>query len=187
MNLKLWCEGESIDRSWIIFCFVFSSSQHVIPPPSSQSIELLKPEKSSTSPSSQQNTLIVVDPNNVRRHSIDTSSVSPSHTNNSTVVKSQSTIMPVPLTESSNVSDQLPIPAMNRKKSVSSKERLFSVESMRRRSSTKSIEQLPKPPHHHTGQSSSDSIKRDEPNSLTSLKQSNLTVNPSDNVSQLIC
>lgn len=163
---------------------MFIFSQHVIPPSSSHLIELQKPEKNSIPIPNQHNTLLVIDPNTGRRHSMDTSSVTTTstyhQTNNSSVVKSQSTNMHLDTPETSNVSDQLPVPAMNRKKSVSSKERLFSVESMRRRSSTKSTEQLAKSPH--TGQSidQSETIKRDEPNSLPSLKQSTLTVNTFD-------
>jgi hypothetical protein len=67
---------------------------------------------------------------------------SPNHSNNNTVVKSQSTIMPLPLNNTSNVTEQLSLPTINRKKSVSSKERLFSVESLNRVSSTKSNEHL---------------------------------------------
>ena len=154
----------------------------MIPSASSQAIELQKQERNSI-PSSHtpQNTLFVVDPNTGRRHSMDTT-LDLSQLNNSNVVKSHSTGVHLDTKETGNVSDQLPIPAMNRKKSVSSKERLFSVESVRRRSSTKSVEQLVKTAP--TGQSAdqSESIKRDEPSSLTSLKQSSLTVNPFDHV-----
>lgn len=74
---------------------------------------------------------------------MDTSDLTPTHpSTNNTVVKSQSSIMPLPINNSSNVSDQLLSPTINRKKSVSSKERLFSVESLNRLSSTKSNENL---------------------------------------------
>jgi len=159
-------------------------SQHIIPPSSSHVIELQKSEKNSIPIQNQHNTLLVVDPNTGRRHSMDTSPVTTTsiyhQTNNSSVVKSQSTTMHLDTPETSNVSDQLPVPAMNRKKSVSSKERLFSVESMRRRSSTKSTEQLAKSPHTGHSTDQSESIKRDEPNSLPSLKQSTLAVNTVD-------
>jgi hypothetical protein len=81
----------------------------------------------------------MIDPNIQRRHSMDTSKLTPTHSTNNTVVKSQSTTMSLPIDNSSNVSEQLLSPPMNRKKSVSSKERLFSVESLHR---TKSNEHL---------------------------------------------
>jgi hypothetical protein len=75
---------------------------------------------------------------------MDTSQFSPTHQTNNTVVKSQSTFMSSPLNNSSNVSDQLLAPTTNRKKSVSSKERLFSVETLHRSPSSKSIEHFMK-------------------------------------------
>jgi hypothetical protein len=81
----------------------------------------------------------MIDPNIQRRHSMDTSKLTPTHSTNNTVVKSQSTTMSLPIDNSSNVSEQLLSPPMNRKKSVSSKERLFSVESLH---CTKSNEHL---------------------------------------------
>jgi len=76
---------------------------------------------------------------------MDTSQLTPTNNNNNnnnTVVKSQSTIMSLPINDSSNVSEQLVSPNINRKRSVSSKERLFSVESLHRMSLTKSNENL---------------------------------------------
>lgn len=112
-------------------------SQHTIPP-SSPSIEIHKPEKPTlTIP--LKNTL-TVDHHSHRRHSVDTSQHSPTHETGPIVVKSQSSIMPLQANESHNVSEQFLTPTMQRKKSVSSKERLFSVESLQRTSSTRSME-----------------------------------------------
>jgi hypothetical protein len=129
------------------------------------------------------NALIVIDSNSHRRHSMDTSQFMPNQTIGSSVVKSQSTIMSLPDDESSHIADQLNLPQMHRKKSVSSKERLFSVDSIHRTLSAKSIEHLMKVAT--TGQSSdrSDSTKFDEQNSLQSVKQRSSIVNTSSNVS----
>lgn len=116
----------------------------------------------------------MIDPNIQRRHSMDTSQYT--STSNNTVVKSQSTIMSSPQnTNSSNVSEQLLSPSINRKKSVSSKERLFSVESLTRSPSMKSNENLIKivtEPINNSPTSPDNprkpSIKRDE-NKSTSL------------------
>ncbi|CAF0865041.1 unnamed protein product [Rotaria sordida] len=165
-------------------------SQHVIPPVS-LSIEIHKPEKINSNIQSTNNNLtvlsntsLIVDPNIQRRHSMDTSQYSPTHLTTNTVVKSQSTIMPLPRDDSKDVSEQLLSPAMTPQKRVSSKERLFSVESLHRTSSTKSTEYLMKVAtqpssdidRRHSGtynlseQERKYSIKRDEP------KQTSLTV-----------
>ena len=166
-----------------------ASSQHVIPP-MSQAIQLHRPSKNAPGrqPPNQleisHNTLSVVDPNSPRRHSMDTSQFSPTHAANATVVKSQSTIMPLPLDVPSSVSDHLHLPSMTRKKSVSSKERLFSVDSLRRTSSSKSAERSSNPRLSQlSGHGRQDSIKEDEQNSATSLKQTSLAVTTADNVS----
>ncbi len=117
------------------------SSQHILPP-LSPPIKIHKPEKIHSNNQSK-NTLTVsslmVDPNIQRRHSMDTSQLNPISPTNNTVVKSQSTIMPLPINNSNDLSEQLLSPPMSRKKSVSSKERLFSVQSLHR---TKSNEHL---------------------------------------------
>jgi len=117
------------------------SSQHILPP-LSPPIKIHKPEKIHSNNQSK-NTLTVsslmVDPNIQRRHSMDTSQLNLISPTNNTVVKSQSTIMPLPINNSNDVSEQLLSPSMSRKKSVSSKERLFPVESLHR---TKSNEHL---------------------------------------------
>lgn len=156
----------------------------------SQAIQLHRPSKSATGrqPPNQleisHNTLSVVDPNSPRRHSMDTSQFSPTHAANATVVKSQSTIMPLPMDVPTSVSDQLHLPSMTRKKSVSSKERLFSVASLRRTSSSKSAERSSNPRLSQlSAHGRQDSIKEDEQNSATSLKQTSLAVTTADNVS----
>jgi len=73
---------------------------------------------------------------------MDTSRLTPTNSINNTVVKSQSTIMSLPINDSTNVSEQLLSPTMTKKKSVSSKERLFSVGSLHRTSLNKSNEHL---------------------------------------------
>lgn len=149
MNLKLLFEGifagkkDDLNRQKV-HLFSFFLSQHVLPP-SSPPVQIHKPPKSRPTNQSQQNLTpshLMVDSNIQRRHSMDTSKFSPTHPTNSTVVKSQSSIMPLPLEDPSNVSEQLLSPAVNRMKSVSSKERLFSVESLHRTSSTKSNQHL---------------------------------------------
>ncbi|CAF4421945.1 unnamed protein product, partial [Rotaria sp. Silwood2] len=160
-------------------------SQHVIPP-ISPSIEIHKPEKKNlnvqlnNSLAVSSNTSLVVDSNIPRRHSMDTSQYSPTHSPTHTVVKSQSTIMPLPRNDSNDASEQLLSPTMARQKSVSSKERLFSVESLHRTSSIKSAEHLIKVAtqpsdvnHSHSGTYNLSeperkrSIKRDEPKSTS--------------------
>ncbi|CAF0816840.1 unnamed protein product [Rotaria sp. Silwood1] len=124
-------------------------SQHVIPSVS-LSIEIHKPEKripniqTNNNLGVSSNTSLIVDSNISRRHSMDTSQCSPTHSSTNTVVKSQSTIMPLPRNDSNDTSEQLLAPTITRKKSVSSKERLFSVESLHRTSSIKSAEHLKK-------------------------------------------
>lgn len=83
---------------------------------------------------------LTIDPNTPRRHSMD----EPALSSNNTFVKSQSTIMPSPMISSVSVTESSLSPNVERRKSVSSKERLFSVESLNRRSSIKSAEHLMK-------------------------------------------
>jgi len=136
-----------LNQDELINKLLFVFSQHTIPP-ISPPIEIHKPEKISSNIPSRNtltvshNSSLIIDPNIQRRHSMDTSQFSPTHSPNNTVIKSQSTIMSSPMDNSSNVSDRLLSPISIRKKSVSSKERLFSVESLHRLSSAKSIEHL---------------------------------------------
>lgn len=122
-------------------------SQHVIPP-NSPPIQIHKPKKPHSNTHLQTNltpSYLMVDSNTQRRHSMDTYQASPTTTTTtttSTVVKSQSTIMPLPNEDSSKVSETMLSPTPDRKKSVSSKERLFSVESLHRTASTKSNDRL---------------------------------------------
>ena len=76
---------------------------------------------------------------------MDASQVASNNANNNNIfVKSQSTIMPSPMNSSKSATESSLSPNVERRKSVSSKERLFSVESLNRRSSLKSPEQLTK-------------------------------------------
>lgn len=116
-------------------------SQHVIPP-HSPPIQIHKPEKTHSNTQLQTNltpSYLMVDSSTHRRHSMDTYQVSPT---TSTVVKSQSTIMPLSDEDPSKVSETMLSPPSTRKKSVSSKERLFSVDSLHRTASTKSNDHL---------------------------------------------
>jgi hypothetical protein len=118
---------------------------------------------------------------------VDTSQFSPT---TNTVVKSQSTIMSLPVNDSSNVSDQYLSPTINRKKSVSSKERLFSIESLHRSSSTKSIDHLikvattteAKIPDVQTNNLPEQERKHDPKKSPSLVKQISLAVTTDDNV-----
>ena len=122
---------------------------------------------------------------------MDTSQLASLPLANCTLVKSRSSMMGLPMSDSSNVSDQLLSPVNHRKKSVSSKERLFSVESLHRLSSRKSIEHLIKVAT--TSQPSEmlkdddvtyqsirpdqrQSIQRNEQSSRSSLKQTSLAI-----------
>ncbi|UJR28278.1 hypothetical protein I4U23_009527 [Adineta vaga] len=119
-------------------------SKHVIPP-ILPPIEIHNSEKiisnnyfKSNLPISQNS--LTVDTNTQRRHSMDTSQLSLNHSNNNTIVKSQSKIDNL-----NKESDQFLVPANVRKKRVSSKECLFSVESLHRGTvTTKSNEHLMK-------------------------------------------
>ena len=68
----------------------------------------------------------------------------PALSSNNIFVKSQSTIMPSPMISSVSATESSLSPNVERRRSVSSKERLFSVESLNRRSSIKSAEHLMK-------------------------------------------
>ena len=149
--------------------------------------------RSQTKHDAPRNTLMVVDPNiSHRRHSMDTSQLLPAHSSGSTVVKSQSTIMSAIPNESLMPSDQLNLPTIQRKKSVSSKERLFSVESIHRTSSTKSVERLLKvattvqpsssDSRAHHSLSNQDSGKDEERTPASLSRQPSLTVTTADNV-----
>lgn len=119
----------------------------------------------------------MVDSNAQRRHSMDTYQISPT---TNTVVKSQSTIMPLPNENSSNVSETMLSPTFTRKKSVSSKERLFSVESLHRTASTKSNDRLIKLAAQSNDTSNSPdthTTKRDEQKATTTF-----TLTTPDNV-----
>ncbi|CAF0755721.1 unnamed protein product [Adineta steineri] len=171
-------------------------SQYIIPP-ISPAIEIFKSDKNHSHNSTKNNVTVspnlslTVDSNNQRRHSMDTSQFSPTHLTNNTVVKSQSTFMSLPVDDdSNNVSDQLLSPSNHRKKSVSSKERLFSVESLHRSPSTKSIEHLMKVAtqsydtkpavdrfHSLPQGDRRHSIKPDEKRSTPLVKQTSLSVN----------
>ncbi|CAF4414696.1 unnamed protein product [Rotaria socialis] len=122
-------------------------SQHVIPT-TSPPIEIHKPEsiKSNNRLAVLPNSSLAVDQTIQRRHSMDTTQHSQQHSANNPVAKSLSTMLPLPTKESNDVSDQLLSPTMTRKKSISSKERLFSVESLHRASSMKSVEYCMKAP-----------------------------------------
>jgi hypothetical protein len=128
----------------LIHYHYFLSSQNTLPataPP----IHIHQPEKSNSTNQSDNNLTVsslLNDPNALRRHSMDTTTNHSNNDNNNSVVKSHSAIMPLPLNNTSNVTEQLLSPTMNRRKSVSSKERLFSVESLNRTSSTKTNEHL---------------------------------------------
>jgi hypothetical protein len=140
MNLKLLFEGNK-KGELIQTNPSFLSSQYNLSS-TSPPIEIHQPDKSNQSEHNLTVSSLIVDPNVPRRHSMGTPPVSQNNPNNNTVVKSQSTTMPLPLNNTSNVTEQLLSPTINRKKSVSSKERLFSVESLNRTSSTKSNEHL---------------------------------------------
>ena len=122
----------------------------------------------------------MVDSNAQRRHSMDTYQTSPT---TNTVVKSQSTIMPLPNENSSNVSETMLSPTFTRKKSVSSKERLFSVESLHRTASIKSNDRSIKlaPQSNDTSNSrDTHTAKRDEQKTTTTF-----TLTTPDNVKSL--
>ncbi|CAF1320422.1 unnamed protein product [Adineta ricciae] len=119
-------------------------SKHIVPPVLPP-IELRKTEhrkssKHSTSKLPISHNSLMVDNSMQRRHSMDTSQLSPNSLNtNNTVVKSQSTIMSLGIDDTNPMDNA-------RKKNVSSKERLFSVESLHRIAVTKSAEQSMKVP-----------------------------------------
>jgi hypothetical protein len=158
-------------------------SQNIILPISSQ-IEISKPSKSNLTVSN--NSSLIVDSNAQRRHSMDTSQYSPTAQINNTVVKSQSTFMSPQIDHSSNVSEQFLIPTPNRKKSVSSKERLFSIESLHRSPSSKSIEHLMKvamqPSDTKTTNSETYHSSEQEHKSPSLVKQTSLTIATPENV-----
>lgn len=140
MNSKSSSGGSSENHS-IHQKNLFLSSQHTHPTPS-PSIEIHKPDKSNPNIQSEHNVTVsslMVDSNIQRRHSMDTSS---NQSANNAFVKSQSTIMPPPMNDSSSAIGSSLSPTGNRRKSVSSKERLFSVQSLQRTSSNKSQEHL---------------------------------------------
>jgi hypothetical protein len=107
---------------------------------------------------------------------MDTSQSVPTHPTNNTVVKSQSIIMSLPINNSNNLSEEFLSPTLIRKKSVSSKERLFSVESLHRTLSTKSNEQLIKviPP----------SLPETYANKYDEQNQTSLTITTPENVNK---
>ena len=151
MNSKLLFEGNAKQVRFIIM--IFLSSQNTLPP-TTPPIHIHKPEKSNSTNQSDNNLTVsslLNDPNAPRRHSMDTTAnhsnnnnSNNNNNNNNSVVKSQSTIIPLPMNNTSNVTDQLLSPTVTRRKSVSSKERLFSVESLNRTPSIKSNEHLMK-------------------------------------------
>ncbi|CAF3809687.1 unnamed protein product [Rotaria magnacalcarata] len=122
-------------------------SQHVIPT-TSPLIEIHKPSSitSNNRLAVLSNSSLTVDQTVQRRHSMDTTQHSQQNSANNAVFKSLSTVIPLSTKESNDVPDQLLLPTMTRKKSISSKERLFSVESLHRTSSTKSVEHCMKAP-----------------------------------------
>ena len=178
--------------------FTSLSSKHVLPP-LPPPIEIHKPEGTRASTRAKHspvdpspNNLSIADCHSYRRHSMDTSQLISLPITNCTVVKSRSSMMGLPMSDSSNVTDQLLSPVNDRKKSVSSKERLFSVESLHRISSRKSIEHLIKvaTPNQQpsvglkkddvtypcTEPDRRQSIQRNEQSPRSSLKQTSLAI-----------
>lgn len=133
---------KTLERSQLINYNFYFSQHTTLPSSSLTKVKKVQSNESNNNVSDLTNSLLTVDQNALRRHSMDTPQHSSSNQTNSSVLKSHSTTIALQTNEPDGESNRLLTSNTSQKKSVSSKEHLFSVDSLHRTASTKSVERF---------------------------------------------